>query len=500
MSNNLHNKVVRIISQSIKFDWLEPYKNKGNNSSVGSGFFIDNKGTILTCSHLLINSSKVYVEVPFEGKEKYQAEIIMVCPKFDLALIRMKTYKNKGYLKLIESDAFYNIESGSKVLAVGFPLGQNNLKLSQGIISGREDGLIQTTAPLNKGNSGGPLIMNDVVIGVNASKVGGASNIGYAVPIPHFHLIKNQPGNLIKRPILGFHYFKSNDAYLQVNRVKCSGGVIINYVHEKSPAWNSGLRVGNVLCSLNGHNIDNYGLIDRRWFNEKMGINDLTNIFENNSTIKITFYDGKKKHNKTLKFNIYDYKINKKYPLYDDSDNKYEIFAGMIVNELNLNNLQQLIKTKSGFRSTKDKNYARLVSWIKPENRDQSRLIVTHIFPNSVVKKSEVLKESDIIDTVNNKKVHTLDDYLKALKTPISSRKKKFIKFTTLDDKILILLLDDILNEEKSFSKVHKYPLSNTVKFYGINNKNNKNFRKKAHTKKKPKNKNKKNRKSLKRK
>ena len=113
----------------------------------------------------------------------------------------------------MDCDDFYNIDSGTNVLAVVFPLGQNNLKLSQGIISGREDGLIQTTAPLNKGNSGGPLIMNNIVIGINASKVGNASNIGYAVPIPHFHLIKSEKGNLIKRPILGFHYFKSNKEY-----------------------------------------------------------------------------------------------------------------------------------------------------------------------------------------------------------------------------------------------------------------------------------------------
>ena len=45
MSDSLYNKVVRIISQSIKFDWLEPYKNTGNSAAIGSGFFIDNKGS-----------------------------------------------------------------------------------------------------------------------------------------------------------------------------------------------------------------------------------------------------------------------------------------------------------------------------------------------------------------------------------------------------------------------------------------------------------------------
>ena len=61
--DNLHNNVVRILSQSIEYNWLEPYKNKSNNNSVGSGFFINNNGLILTCCHVLVNTKKVFVEI-----------------------------------------------------------------------------------------------------------------------------------------------------------------------------------------------------------------------------------------------------------------------------------------------------------------------------------------------------------------------------------------------------------------------------------------------------
>ena len=65
--------------------------------------------------------------------------------------------------------------------------GQDNLKITQGIISGRDSGLIQTSAGLNKGNSGGPMLLNDIVIGINVSKISNANNIGYAV---HFILLQ----------------------------------------------------------------------------------------------------------------------------------------------------------------------------------------------------------------------------------------------------------------------------------------------------------------------
>ena len=52
-------KTVKVISQKIELDWIHPYKNKDTKKSIGSGFFIDNKGHILTCSHVIQNSDKI---------------------------------------------------------------------------------------------------------------------------------------------------------------------------------------------------------------------------------------------------------------------------------------------------------------------------------------------------------------------------------------------------------------------------------------------------------
>ena len=65
-------KTVKVISQKIELDWIHPYKNKDTKKSIGSGFFIDKKGHILTCSHVIQNSKKIYIEIPHEGDRKIE--------------------------------------------------------------------------------------------------------------------------------------------------------------------------------------------------------------------------------------------------------------------------------------------------------------------------------------------------------------------------------------------------------------------------------------------
>ena len=112
-----------------------------------------------------------------------------------MAILKIKNYVNQDFLKLGDSDM---VNQQDKVTAIGYPLSSDKLKFSSGIISGLHGILLQTDAPINEGNSGGPLIKfsNNVdsleVIGVNSSKVKSsiADNIGYVVPINIFKIIK----------------------------------------------------------------------------------------------------------------------------------------------------------------------------------------------------------------------------------------------------------------------------------------------------------------------
>ena len=158
-------------------------KNAKTSRSIGSGFFIDNQGHLLTCSHVVDDAMKIFIEIPNHGDEKIEVEVLGLCPDLDIALLKTINYKNKEFYELHEPDYIYEINQGTDVLAIGFPLGQDNIKYTKGIISGRQHGLIQTDTPINPGNSGGPLILDDKVVGINSSGIRFANNIGYVTHI-----------------------------------------------------------------------------------------------------------------------------------------------------------------------------------------------------------------------------------------------------------------------------------------------------------------------------
>ena len=105
----LNNKVaiVKIIADTIDYDWFSPYKIKGSNQSHGSGFFIDEYGHILTCAHVIENSIKIYIIISDEGQKPIEVNVINICFDRDIALFKIidkKINSIKTYYKLGDSD------------------------------------------------------------------------------------------------------------------------------------------------------------------------------------------------------------------------------------------------------------------------------------------------------------------------------------------------------------------------------------------------------------
>ena len=346
-TESLSKKTVKVISQKIEMDWFHPYKNSSTSKSIGSGFFINDKGYILTCSHVVQNAKSIFIEIPNLGDEKIEVKLVNLCPDLDLALLKTVSYKNTDFYNLHNNEYIYSIKPGCDVYAIGFPLGQDNLKYTKGIISGRQHALIQTDTPINPGNSGGPLLLDGKVIGINTSGIMLANNIGYATPISYFYLIKDllfkKKTEIIKRPFLGLSIQNSNQSLIDISQSHCKSGVYVKHVFKKSPIESSGIKKGDILCKINDIEIDNFGLFNKEWFNEKMRFEDILKTIKNNDFIDIEYSRKAKKYKKKFKYSNFDLIINTKVPLYEKTEIDYEVFSGMIIMNLTNNHLQKIM-------------------------------------------------------------------------------------------------------------------------------------------------------------
>lgn len=163
----------------------------------GTGFVISEGGYIVTNAHVLSGGRKLYVID--SSQEIRNAELIGYDLELDVALI--KTSTDFPVLELANSD---NIEVGTKVIAIGNPLGLQ-FSVSEGIVSALNrpgpsglEAYIQTDAALNPGNSGGPLINKQgEVIGINNFKVGGGESLGFALESNYLKDTINEISSLV---------------------------------------------------------------------------------------------------------------------------------------------------------------------------------------------------------------------------------------------------------------------------------------------------------------
>ena len=145
------------------------------------------------------------------------------------------------------------------------------------------------------------------------------------------------------------------------------------------------------------------------------------------------------------------YPIRQVFPHVERID--FEVFGGLIVTNLSLNHIL--------------KNFQYLVYLIVDEKIYQPYLLITHIFENSKIAEYNTITKGALINKVNNIKVRTLEEYRKAIKTPIKRNDKKFIIIETINRDKVILNLKKLMKQEKNLISQYGYDPSKTYFFYG---------------------------------
>jgi serine protease Do len=234
--------------------------------AVGSGFVISPDGYVVTNNHVVENATEI--EVVMQDGTRYEATIKGRDPKTDLALLKVKTDESLPYVEMGDSD---NAKVGEWVVAVGNPFGLGG-SVTAGIISARGrdihsgpfDDFIQIDAPINRGNSRGPLFDNHGrVIGVNAaiySPSGGNVGIGFAIPsnIAREIIAELQANGKVARGWLGVQIQPITDEIAESLDLKDKHGALVAGVEPGSPAERGGIKPGDVIVRMNGEKLDDF--------------------------------------------------------------------------------------------------------------------------------------------------------------------------------------------------------------------------------------------------
>jgi len=229
----------------------------------GSGVIIDPRGYVITNNHVIDGAARVQVHLK-DGRS-FVGEVVGADSQTDVAVIKVDA-ENLPAASLADSE---KLKVGQIVLAIGNSLGlQGGPTVSMGVVSalGRPlpgadfifEGLIQTDTAINPGNSGGPLAdINGRVIGLNTAMIPYAQGVGFAIPSNTVKFVSNQileHGRVI-RPWLGISGANLNPALARRYDIPTDSGVLVVEIDSRGPAYEAGLRVGDVLVELGSQKV-----------------------------------------------------------------------------------------------------------------------------------------------------------------------------------------------------------------------------------------------------
>ena len=280
----------------------------GLTASSGTGVIMDAGGYIITNAHVVEDAVSIRVLLT-DGRE-LTARCVGADMLSDLAVLRVTA---SGLVPAVFGDSD-KLRVGDEVVAIGDPLGvELRGTMTNGIISGinrdiksgnRTLTLMQTTAALNTGNSGGPLVnCYGQVVGINTMKIGdyasegGVEGLGFAIPITSVQTILEQlasKGYVAGRPDLGITGQEISTFYQFYYRMPA--GILITEVAEGSSAAQQGLRRGDILLTLAGVAVTNPDILQEITYASTVGQELQATVYREGREIPLTLIMGEEKH------------------------------------------------------------------------------------------------------------------------------------------------------------------------------------------------------------
>ncbi len=241
----------------------QPKQQRRRATSLGSGFFIDNQGHVVTNNHVIQDADEI--SVILGDDTRLEAKLIGRDAKTDLAVLKVEPHSKIAPVKFGDSDA---LRVGDWVLAIGNPFGFGGT-VTAGIISARGrdinagpyDDFLQSDASINRGNSGGPMFdLDGEVIGINTaifSPSGGSVGIGFAIPSNIAQGVIQQliEHGEVRRGWLGVRIQTVTDEIADALGLKHAEGALVAGVIPGGPAEKAKIKDGDVITEFDGKGV-----------------------------------------------------------------------------------------------------------------------------------------------------------------------------------------------------------------------------------------------------
>jgi S1-C subfamily serine protease len=460
--------VVQIFTCCNHFDLFEPFRPPEQSGAAGSGVLISSDGYVLTNFHVVESAIGIYAQTSLSGKERFELEFVGGCPQRDVALLRFseksldrfKKISKQPDMPFVDLGNSDNVVEAQPIMLLGHPGAEEEVKITVGFVKGRTVGsggaLIQTTAPVNQGDSGGPFFNErGEVIGLCVAKKIDSECFGYIIPVNNITLMFDDLVNtkILRLPFWGMGFIPTNSstrAYL-----KCpEEGIYLSEVLPESLAAKAGLARGDIIVAVDDRKLDESGYLFVDWTEEKVSIIDYMNRLVIGSNVKYTYYrDGKMYEFVAQAKSRVPQRVDFFYPAFEKLPD-YEIFAGMVISQLTINHIMLMSQAGIGLEKT-------LAKYASDDGDLEPRLIITSIFNTSKIQLSRAFsRRVMLLDKVNGKRVTTIEEFRAAI---LEGKGKDFITFETEGGAFVALPLKEILEEESRLSDIYCYKQSSLV-------------------------------------